>query len=113
MTPELNEYALASIAQDHSIGAGVFVPFVIQRLRDGGAATEVNLRVRVRDVGQAGERETSLRLWWSPEMMPGQPPAVQDHDVTEWAALGVACALVFVFAGLQIRAVGMRGDSFD
>lgn len=113
MAPELNQYPLASIAQEHAIGAGVFVPFAIQRLRGSGTATEVTLRVHHHDVGQTGRRERTLRLTWPADAVPVQQPAVQDHIVTEWAALGVASAVVFVFAGLRIRAVGMRGDSFD
>jgi hypothetical protein len=38
---------------------------------------------------------------------------VQDNTVTEWAAIGVACVIVWLCAGLRIRTVAAPGDRFD
>jgi hypothetical protein len=108
-----DDYQLEHIARVHRINAAMFVPFVIQRWRDDTAVTEVLLTVILRDVGEAGERRRTLRLWWSAESASAQPPGVPEHTVTEWAALGIASAVVSLYAGLQIRAVTGQGDRFD
>jgi hypothetical protein len=38
---------------------------------------------------------------------------VGEQTVTEWAALGVACILVSLYAGLRMQAVTGQGDRFD
>jgi len=50
-----------------------------------------------------GGRERSLSL----------PPGVPETTVTEWAALGVACAVVWHYGGLRLSAVSLDGDRFD
>lgn len=111
MPPEKHDYPLDRIGLDHAIDAGIFVPFTIQRLQDDPTALEAILQVRLRDIVQADDASHELKLRWPP--MPVYRPPVQDHIVTEWAALGVACAVVFVFAGLRIQSVTMTGDAFD
>jgi hypothetical protein len=38
---------------------------------------------------------------------------VPETTVTEWAALGVACAVVWHYGGLRLSAVSLDGDRFD
>lgn len=64
MKEELDEYRLEDIALDHRIGAGIFIPFVIARLRRESSASEVILTVTLRDIGNSGERKEKLRLFW-------------------------------------------------
>lgn len=109
----LDEYRLENIARDHPIGAGVFVPFVIVRLRGDTDATEATLRVRLRDIMNAGETQRTLRLTWSADSAPAQPLGVQERPVTEWAACGVACAVMSLYPGLRVREVTRDGDRFD
>jgi hypothetical protein len=55
----------------------------------------------------------TVRLLWSPESASAPPPAVQDNTVTEWAALGVACALLAHFTEITVRRPATPGNSFD
>jgi hypothetical protein len=109
----LDEYRLEDIARDHWIGAAMFVPFVIVRLRGDTDVTEATLTVRLRDVGEAGETQRTLRLFWFADSVPVQPLGVQERTVTEWAACGVACVVVSLYAGLRIHEVARDGDRFD
>jgi hypothetical protein len=59
------------------------------------------------------EQTRLLRLHWSPASAVWQPLAVQDNTVTEWAALGVAFAVVAVYANLRVQSVALEGDRFD
>ncbi len=108
-----DEYRLEEIARDHRIGAAVFVPFAIVRLSGNTGATEATLTVRLRNVGEAGEARRSLHLSWPAERAPVQPLAVQERTVTEWAACGVACAVISFYTGLRVREVAADGDRFD
>jgi hypothetical protein len=92
---------------------GVFVPFVIARLQGESGATEASLTVSLRDVGSAGEQQRQLRLSWSAASAPAQSLGVPERAVTEWAACGVACAVLAVYSQMRIRAVTMDGDRFD
>jgi len=107
------EYQLEHIGRDHRIGAEVFVPFAIVRLRGDTNATEATLAVRLQDVGRAGQTHRTLRLWWFADSAPTQPLGVSERTVTEWAAYGVACAVVSLYAGLSVRQVTADGDRFD
>ncbi len=45
--------------------------------------------------------------------VPNSPPAISDSTMTEFAACGVACALVAKFTGLRLSHVSRRGERFD
>jgi hypothetical protein len=106
-------YRLEASGADHLVAAGIFAPFVISRLKPGQGRTEATLDVRMRlEEGQEEVRRTVL-LVWAPESAPELPLAVQDHIITEWAALGIACAVLFRYGALRLRAVAARGDRFD
>jgi hypothetical protein len=109
----MDEYDLSNLRHDHLIGAGIFLPFVISRLRTEADELGTTLTVRLRNLTQTGEQQGQLRLTWLPADLPAQSLGVQERTVTEWAACGVACAVVAVYAGLQIREVTMTGDRFD
>jgi len=89
-----DQYRLEDIARDHPIGAEVFVPFAIARLSEDTEITEASLTVILRNLGCAGEEQRTFCLSWSVESAPSRPLAVQDRTVTEWAACGVACAMI-------------------
>lgn len=109
----LDEYRLEDIALDHRIGVALFVPFAIVRLRGNSDATEATLTVKLLNVGGTDETQRSLGISWSASSAPAQPLAVQERIVTEWAACGVACAVVSLYAGLRMREVAGNGDRFD
>jgi hypothetical protein len=108
-----DHYLLEQIALDHPIGAAMFIPFAIARLRGDTEATEATVTVKLRDVGGIGETVRMLRLSWSAESVPARSPAVQERTVTEWAACGVACAVLSLYTELKVREVTVTGDRFD
>lgn len=113
MDDPLDECRLETIADLHGVSTGLFVPFAIERLRRGAEVTEAILELRLRRLGGAPEAIRGLRISWSREQAVEQPLAVQEHTVTEWATLGVACLIVWLYAGLRIRTVAAPGDRFD
>ena len=45
--------------------------------------------------------------------VPTQPLGVPERVITEWAACGIACVLIALYAGLTVREVAADGDRFD
>jgi hypothetical protein len=54
-----------------------------------------------------------LHFTWSPMSEARRVPPVQDHIITEWAACGMACALVPLVTNFRVLQVTQMGDSFD
>jgi hypothetical protein len=75
--------------------------------------TERQLSVRILQ-REGSEHTENLRVPWSPAHIPTLPPAVQSHIITEWGALGVACAVLHGLGdGLRLTSVAREGDRFD
>jgi hypothetical protein len=105
---------LAEALEAQEIDASVFLPFTIRCLQgEGVRALDAPLTVRV--VGRDRvERVETMLVHWSPGDVPALPPAVQSHTVTEWGALGIACAILHGLGdGLKITGVATEGDRFD
>lgn len=113
MNEVLDEYRLEDIAADHLIGVGVFIPFVIARLPGDSRATEALLAVTLRNIGDAGERQVTLRLTWSSLSASAQPLGVPERTITEWAACGLACVVLAHYTQARIYQVTGDGDRFD
>lgn len=113
MENALDDYPLEAIGQEHPIAVAMFVPFAIARLQQDPTRTEARVRVRMRNIGGQPEEERALRLLWSAESVAKQPLAVQDHIITEWAALAMACVVLAKYTPLRLRAVALQGDRFD
>jgi hypothetical protein len=111
--PPLDEFPLELIGQLHGIAAGLFVPFVIQRLSRTPDDRTCDLEVELVGIGGVARAERRLRIAWQRESVLERPLGVQDHVVTEWAALGIAAAVVWQYAGVRINAVAEVGQSFD
>ncbi len=109
----VDEFRLETIGELHAVAADIFLPFAIVRLRDSLHATEAQLAVELRDVpGQkAGVRQ--LRLRWEAQSIPLLPLGIQPNPLTEWAALGVAAAVIWQYAGLRLHSVADSGDRLD
>jgi hypothetical protein len=113
MENAVDEYPLEAIGQEHPVAVAMFVPFAIARLHRDLTRTESRVRVRMRNVSEQAEEERMLRLYWFAESVATRPLAVQEHVVTEWAALAVACVVLAKYTPLRLRAVALQGDSFD
>jgi hypothetical protein len=107
-----DEYQLEDLAREHAIGASLFLPFVIERLRTSDH-TEAILSISLRDIGSHDQRERTLKVKWLPSSVPKYPLGVSENTVTEWAALGMACIAASLYAEVRIQAVSAQGDRFD
>ncbi|MBB6051425.1 hypothetical protein [Armatimonas rosea] len=105
---------LAEALATQEIEALVFLPFAIRCLQASNVeANQAQLSVRI--LQRDGIKLTkTLRVQWSQEHIPTLPPAVQSHIITEWGALGVACAVLHGLGdGLRLTSVAHEGDRFD
>jgi hypothetical protein len=106
-------YRLEDIDRTHRVGAALFIPFTILRLRGDVETTEATLTVTLRNMGGPSEIHHTLHLSWLPESVPTQSLGVPERVITEWAACGMACVVVALYAGLTVREVAADGDHFD
>jgi hypothetical protein len=109
----VDEFPIEKIGQVHGIAAGLFVPFVIHRLSRTADDRACDLDVELINIGGLAQAERRLRITWQSESVLARPPGVQDNAVTEWAALGIAAAVVWQYARLRILEVAKPGVGFD
>jgi hypothetical protein len=109
----IDEFALQTIGQLHAVATDVFIPFVVHRLASPRRETEMLLDVELRDIGNVPNLKRRLLLKWDGVAIPPLPPGVGERTVTEWAALGIACAVVWEYAGARLSSVSRTGDRFD
>jgi hypothetical protein len=109
----VDEFRLEAIAELHAVSAAMFVPFVIHRFAEIGGQAEIDIQVELRDIGASGSAVRRMRLRWDTARAMALPPGVAETTITEWAALGVACAVVWHYGGLRLSAVSLDGDRFD
>jgi hypothetical protein len=110
----MDEYVLEHITADNDIRADLFLPFAIIRLRQAITTDqEAILSVQLRDMGEVGESHKELLLSWSASSMGEEKIPLQERVVTEWAAVGIACVLVPLYAELCVLQVTQAGDGFD
>ena len=106
-------YCLEDIDRTHRVGAALFIPFTILRLRGDVETTEATMTVALRHIGNTSETYHTLHLSWLPESVPAQSLGVPERVITEWAACGLACVVIALYAGLTVREVAADGDRFD
>jgi hypothetical protein len=109
----VDSFRLEAITEIHPLAVQLFVPFAVARLQEHPKDTEAILTIELRDIEGTIAAERELRLFWESASIPQSPLAVQGSPLTEWAALGVSCALIWHFAGLRLHAVAAEGDRFD
>jgi len=109
----MDSFRLETIGEHHALATHLFVPFAVARLQQSPADTETLLTVELRDLEPGRTEEWPLRLYWDRESIPVLPLGIQDNPLTEWAALGVACVVLWHFAGIRLHAVAAAGDRFD
>lgn len=106
-------YRLEDVHQTHRVGAALCIPLTILRLQADRETTEATLTVALRNIGGASETHHALHLSWLPKSVPTQSLGVPERVITEWAACGIACVVVALYAGLTVREVAADGDRFD
>ncbi len=96
----------------HSIGAEIFTSFVIDRFGGGSNSGFADLSIsKTDDIGH--EQKSVVHLTWLARSSTFKPLPVQEHVLTEWGALGVACALIPKLLGLRVLSVALEGERFD
>ena len=111
--PLQDEFHLETIGQLHAVAANLFIPFSIVRLQDHPQTTSTTLTVELRGIRGRTTEERQLRLTWDAKAIPALPLAIQENPLTEWAALGVACVVIWQYAGVRLHEVAVQGDRFD
>jgi len=109
----VESFRLETIGELHPVAAHLFVPFAVARLQQHPEDTEAVLAVTLSGIDEQSAEDRPLRLLWERSSIPTKPLAIQDQPLTEWAALGVACAVIWHFAGLRLHAVAALGDRVD
>lgn len=99
----------------HVIDATVFEPFVIAGMGGTPDSTTqtTEFTVTLQNIGAAGTRTHRLRIQWQgANALQGGLP-VQGRVVTEWAACGIACAVLWHYTGLRVEMTARDGEGFD
>lgn len=106
---------LADALQGHGIDATVFEPFVIAEI--GGtpsAGTEqTEFAVTLENVGQSRTRTERLLIEWrGSSAFRGRSP-MQMREMVEFAACGMACAVLRHYTDFGVRDTAEVGEGFD
>jgi hypothetical protein len=108
-----DQLSLNSAIQHNPIDAQWFLPFTIYRLQRYTAAKQLLLTVTLEQIHTESVINRRLLLTWQENSPRLSLPPVQDTVITEWAACGVACAVLPFYTGLQLVKVTESGDRFD
>jgi hypothetical protein len=109
---DIDSFRLESIGELHAVATEMFIPFAVVRLQRFPKDTETELTVEMRGIRPGVSEKRRLWLTWDSESVPPLPLAIQDNSITEWAALGVASAIIWHYARLRLHAVAVQGDRF-
>lgn len=106
-------FALEEIITRNAIDTRWFLPFTIYRLQPLAVDRSVTLDITLQNVLPEPLVVRQLQLTWAQASERLLTPPVQEHVITEWAACGIACALLPLYTGLQVLQVTQVGDRFD
>jgi len=96
-----------------TVDAHLFVPFVHYRLQELTDTNAVILSVTLAGIPSQRDQLRKLRITWDETTSKLRYPPVQASVVTEWAACGIACAILPVYTDFRLSCVTMRGERFD
>lgn len=108
----MDEYVLEHITTDNDIQAALFIPFVVTRLQQATTSQKATLTVQLKNIDEV-DKSRELLVAWSTDGIVGEGIPLQEHVITEWAAVGIACILVPLYTDLRILQVAQAGDRFD
>lgn len=90
-----------------------FLPFTIHRLKPLASNRVVAVELMLQNIAHENLVVRQLYFTWSLSSEARSVPPVQEHIITEWAACGLACAIVPLVTQFRILHVTQVGDSFD
>lgn len=96
-----------------AIDASLFLPFTIFRLRPYAIERQVTLTVSLYEPDSETPRTHNLDLFWNTSSDTPITPPVQAHTITEWAACGIALALVPLYTPYRVLEVAQIGERCD
>lgn len=97
----------------NEIDAQWFLPFIIHRLQAYTDSRQVVIKVTFQDVLEEPIVVRQLLLTWDVDTPKFTSPPVQESVITEWAACGIACAIIPFYTELNLIKVTESGDRFD
>lgn len=96
-----------------AIDASPFLPFTIFRLQPYAVQQQVKLTVSLYEPNKETPRKHNLSLSWNSSSDTLTTPPIQQHTITEWAACGIALAIVPLYTNYQVLEVAQMGERFD
>ncbi|MEM7133963.1 MAG: hypothetical protein AAF702_47150 [Chloroflexota bacterium] len=111
--PPDGPHELEGLLTQSAIDASLFLPFTVFRLRPYSINQKVTLAVSLYELNAKVPKTYNLELFWNRLSDTLTTPPIQAHTVTEWAACGIALALVPIFTPYRVLEVAQVGERFD
>ena len=108
-----DQLLLNTAIENNVIDTQWFLPFTIYRLQSYTQTQQLQVMVTLEQIGAESMAERRLLLAWRADTPQITTPPVQDTIITEWAACGIACALLPFYTQFQLVKVTESGDRFD
>jgi hypothetical protein len=108
-----DQLSLNQAVQDNAIDGQWFLPFTIHRLQPYAPSQQLVITVTLRHILAAPSVVRRLLLTWEADTPMLVSPPVQETVITEWAACGIACAVLPFYTKFQLVKVTESGDRFD
>lgn len=89
------------------------MPFTQYRLQELTESNSVVLTVSFKGVRNQPNSTRKLQLTWDEQTPQLRYPPVQASIITEWAACGIACAVLPVYTDFRLSRVTVKGERFD
>ena len=104
---------LETLLAQSAIDASLFLPFTIFRLRSYAVNQQTELTVSLYEPDTETPHTHTLHLTWDSSSDTLTTPPIQSHTITEWAACGIALAIVPLYTSYQVLEVARIGERFD
>lgn len=101
---------LETLLAQSAIDASPFLPFTIFRLQPYAVHQQVELTISLYEPDKETPRSHVLSLSWNSSSDTISTPPIQSHTITEWAACGIALAIVPLYTDYQVLEVAQMGE---
>ena len=108
-----DQLSLNRIGSSNAIDGQWFLPFTLHRLRTYTDQQEILVTVTLHGIQPQSPVTRRLLLHWDEGSPVLTNPPVQEHVITEWAACGIAYAILPLYTQFQLIEVAQSGDRFD
>lgn len=107
------QLSLNQAIENNQIDAQWFLPFTVHRLERYAPSRQLVVTITLRDILSESIITRRLLLTWEANTPTIVSPPVQEGVMTEWAACGIACAILPFYTQFQLVKVTESGDRFD